>query len=396
MSKDITLESTRGADMAQREAEYEHCKEIADNKNILELLVTRLEKNGLVGEDSNAKIIYLASVTHNFDRPSSIVIKGDSSSGKSYLLEKVLEVIDPESIHRVSSLTDKSIQYSVENMRHKHLAIGEMSGVNPQTGMTFLRQIMSEGKATHWTVDSSEGKLNGREIVVEGPLGILMTTTATNLHNEDDTRFLSLKLDNSPEQRQRILLAGAKAQNRGTNDNADNKDWHAFDRWVSSGTKNVSIPYAELLVEQIDPKKFRISRDMGQVYSLIKASALVHQNNRHKVDNVIEASIEDYQNVYPLLDPVFSRIYSQATDGSGQLIMDTLAQLHEFDPERAILQKDIAQAAGIDESTVSRLVPKLQERVMIEISKASDGRGNILTPVSAGQSFLPHPDTISA
>src|SRR5580700_726909 len=59
--------------------------------DILGRFVAELTQAGLVGEDRNAKILYLALTTRLFDRPVSVAIKGPSSGGKSYTVEVVLK-----------------------------------------------------------------------------------------------------------------------------------------------------------------------------------------------------------------------------------------------------------------------------------------------------------------
>src|SRR5262245_57891306 len=54
-----------------------------------------VENAGLVGEATNAKILYLALTSRLFERPVSIAIKGVSSVGKSFTVEQILKFFPP-------------------------------------------------------------------------------------------------------------------------------------------------------------------------------------------------------------------------------------------------------------------------------------------------------------
>jgi hypothetical protein len=59
--------------------------------DILTRFGAEVESAGLVGETSNAKILYLTLTSRLFQQPVSIAIKGVSSGGKSVTVERVLE-----------------------------------------------------------------------------------------------------------------------------------------------------------------------------------------------------------------------------------------------------------------------------------------------------------------
>ena len=50
---------------------------------------------GLVGENRAAKLVYLALTSRLFAEPVNIVVKGLSSSGKSYVVECVIRLFPP-------------------------------------------------------------------------------------------------------------------------------------------------------------------------------------------------------------------------------------------------------------------------------------------------------------
>ena len=60
----------------------------------------------------------------------------------------------------------------------------------------FIRQLLSEGEVRYATVQSTADGIVGKDLPkVEGPAGLIMTTTANALHPEDESRMLSVHID---------------------------------------------------------------------------------------------------------------------------------------------------------------------------------------------------------
>jgi hypothetical protein len=56
---------------------------------------------------------------------------------------------------------------------------------------------------------TKDNSLQARLVVREGPTGLILTTTRAGLHPENETRMLSLDIDDSPLQTKAILAAHA-------------------------------------------------------------------------------------------------------------------------------------------------------------------------------------------
>src|SRR5262249_43798473 len=153
------------------------------------------------------KLIYLATYTRMSQKPVSAVIKGTSSSGKSFALKTALRYVPKNAYVELHGLSDKALLYfNKANLKHKHLAIGEVAGLAEGNGRTFLRQLISEGEIRYATVQQTKNGHEGRDLFIEGPMGAFMTTTKDRMHFEDETRLISLQTDQSPEQTRRLLM----------------------------------------------------------------------------------------------------------------------------------------------------------------------------------------------
>ena len=87
--------------------DWDRCKDLACQPRILDCFVASLRDVGLVGEERVAKIIYLAVTSRLLDRPVSVAVKGISSGGKSYLVQRVIQFF-PDSAYYALSATPSS------------------------------------------------------------------------------------------------------------------------------------------------------------------------------------------------------------------------------------------------------------------------------------------------
>ena len=63
------------------------------NKNLLAELTKNLNTTGILGEDENAVILFLALASYKFENPFSVLCLAKSGIGKSYILQKLSECL---------------------------------------------------------------------------------------------------------------------------------------------------------------------------------------------------------------------------------------------------------------------------------------------------------------
>jgi len=297
------------ASPTDRDALLEQCRALAEAPEILREFEAELRSYGVVGATDNFKLLMLTMVTRLFDQPVSVILKGNAAAGKSYTLATVLKYIPEDGYVMVSGMSDKAVIYDEESVRHRMLCIGEYAGLQSENGNAWLRQLITEGELRYKvTAEGPDGQRVTRDLRREGPTGVVMTTTALKVHPEDETRFLSIYLDATEEQRRAILAAQARRAQGMQANKANAEPWLALHSWVSAGPCEVLVPYAGTLADQADIRHGRASRDFPKVLALIKAHALLHQRRR-EIDSKgrVLANHEDYAAVYALLDPVLSR-----------------------------------------------------------------------------------------
>jgi hypothetical protein len=237
---------------------------------------------GVVGEEANAQGVYLAALSRKLDKPLAVLIQSTSAAGKSALMDAVLELVPPEERVAYSAMTGQSLFYLGEaDLKHKALAIAEEEGV--RQAAYALKLLQSQGTLTIASTgkDPATGKLVTQDYTVEGPVALMLTTTAIDLDEELKNRCLVLTIDESREQtraihaRQRFeeTLAGLTAGE----DRARILTLHHNAQRLIRPLKVVN-PFAERLT--FLDEQTRTRRDHRKYLALIRTIALLHQHQR--------------------------------------------------------------------------------------------------------------------
>ncbi len=94
--------------------------------DLIERILADYASCGLVGEETNKLVGYLAAVSRKLDKPLGVVIQSSSAAGKSSLMDAVLAFVPEEEKVKYSAMTGQSLFYMGEtNLKHKALAIVE-------------------------------------------------------------------------------------------------------------------------------------------------------------------------------------------------------------------------------------------------------------------------------
>lgn len=206
--------------------------ELLANTNILDSFGELCRARGLVGEERTAKLVYLAVTSRLLPRPASIVVKGASSGGKSFTVELTLSAFPPTAYYALTSMSERSLAYGDEPLSHRMLVLYEASGMPSEIGAYLIRSLLSEGRIRYETVEKTKDGLKHRLIEREGPTGLIVTTTGSSLHPENETRMLSLTVRDDRKQTQRVLVTIANRASGQAFEEPDLAPWHAMQTWL--------------------------------------------------------------------------------------------------------------------------------------------------------------------
>ncbi|WP_404424962.1 CHC2 zinc finger domain-containing protein [Nibricoccus sp. IMCC34717] len=311
-------------------AEQRAALEFLRSPKLLDRILADFAACGVVGEETNKLIGYLAAVSRKLPQPLAIVVQSTSAAGKTALMEAVLAFIPPEERIKYSALTGQALFYLSEtNLKHKILAIVEEEGA--ERASYALKLLQSEGELTIAATgkDPATGRMTTQEYRVEGPVMIFLTTTAVDIDEELLNRCLVLTVDEGREQtaaihrlqRERETLSGllrseSRHQILNTHRNAQ--------RLLRP--LRVVNPYAEKLTFLDD--RTRTRRDHTKYLALIRTIALLHQYQRPvktaehegKTVEYIEATLEDIAAANRLAHHVLGRCLDEMPPQTRRLL----------------------------------------------------------------------------
>jgi hypothetical protein len=268
--------------------------------DLIQRLAQDLSTAGMVGEQLNQMVGYLVAVSRKLATPLAVVIQSSSSAGKTSLLEAILRWVPPEDQVRLSALTGQALYYLPPGaLQHKVLAVSEEEGL--ATATYALKLLQSEGRLTTASVSKGEhGRMETKQYTVEGPVAMMVTTTAAQVDEELVNRCLVLSVDESREQTRAILQHQRQARTLAARQVALANDarrtlHHNVQRmlqplWVCN-------PLAgELKFADHRP---RLRRDHQKYLTLIEAIALLHQHQRPIRTTTIDGVAQRYIEVLP-------------------------------------------------------------------------------------------------
>ena len=275
-----TLSTEKKVEMSDEERTA--ALELLRSPKLLERIVEDFDKAGVVGEETNKLIGYLAAVSRKLEAPLAIVIQSSSAAGKSSLMDAVLRFMPEEERVQYSAMTGQSLFYMGEtDLAHKILAIAEEEGV--QSASYALKLLQSEGELTIASTgkDPTTGKLVTHEYRVKGPVMIFLTTTAIEVDEELLNRCLVLTVDEGGKQTSAIHARQRESQT--LEGLLAREDRDALVKLHQNAQRLieplfVANPHAKSL--RFSSHTTRTRRDHMKYLTLIRAIALLHQHQR--------------------------------------------------------------------------------------------------------------------
>jgi hypothetical protein len=399
-TQSVESPTANSSTVATAESLHAKANRIINSSNIFQLFSAEMEKLGFAGDPSHAKVLFCVGTSRLLAKPMHVYIKAGASSGKSFLMNSVLKFFPGTAKEVKSGLSPKAIVYGQSDLQNRILAIQEASGLNGKEGNFLLRTLQSEGDL-RWEVTEKAGdEFTTRTVTRKGPVAVMITTTHTKMHKEDETRALSVIVSDDPGHTRAVLDAvGVQYSGAVHTQDVDFSEWHAFQDWLATNKNEVVIPFAPKLAALYASSVARAKRDIHHVMAAIQVSALMHQANRERDDQGrIVARVQDYAIVREFLAPlindatgavvservrrIVSLILELGGDGTGETNFAGIEG-----PTLALLHKKYQELQGpIDQGTVSRWVTQAKdEDFVIDLIRGQGYPSNLIVVQKPGQ-----------
>lgn len=359
---------------------------------LINRVIDDLSALGYVGERTNKVVAYLVATSRKLgrresspDQPMACIIRGESASGKSALVDAVLNLMPPEEVFTVTSFSEKALIYFEKDfLRHKVVVVTERVGA--EAADYYLRSLISERKISHAvSVERSSGA--GRETVVvelEGPIAYMETTTQATIHLENETRAYELNTDRSEKQTRAIHSLQRHRRTLEGQEGVDSVeaivDFHRNAQRLLEPA-NVIIPFANSIEFPASKKNLRLRRDHDRFLNTIAIVAFVHQfqRPRHRRGDIsyIEANLEDYRIAYEIVLEILPDSLSDISSGA-QEMLETLYRVVEQQDESAesftFTIADLVKWMSLKQTALRERVKEIRELEFVLLREAEGGK----------------------
>jgi len=275
-------EKTEKPSAAMTGKDRENAMALLKDPNLLDRILEDFERCGVVGEETNKLVGYLAAATRKLEEPLAILIQSTSAAGKSSLMEAILAFMPEEDQVKYSAMTGQSLFYMNNgDLKNKILAIAEEEGA--ARASYPLKLLQSEGELTIASTgkDPETGKLQTDNYHVQGPVMLFLTTTGIDIDNELLNRCLVLTVDEDRDQTQAIHDRQRQRQTlSGILNRQEKQNIIRLHRNAQRLIQHIVVanPFAMSLTFPSD--RTRTRRDHLKYLTLIRAVTLLHQYQR--------------------------------------------------------------------------------------------------------------------
>ncbi|MCP3663638.1 MAG: toprim domain-containing protein, partial [Gammaproteobacteria bacterium] len=373
------------------EEELNAAKAFLNSPDMFEEILSDLEITGIIGEETNKLVGYLAAVSRKLDDPLSVLVQSRSAAGKSTLQDAVLSLVPPEDYVKYTRITDQALFYKDEDsLMHKILAIEEEVGMG---GAAYsIRNIQSAKKITVAATgkDPGTGKMRTEEYTVNGPIAVMITTTAADLEGETASRFLFVTIDESAQMTEAIHAKQREADTlegliNKTRSEAIVKKHHTAQRLlkpiavVNPFTQYLSYPSGSL----------RTRRDHKKYLGLIKAIACLHQFQRKtktikadgKAVEYIEVTLNDIDRANRLASEILGQCLDDLAKPSRTLLNSICQMVQEMAKKNSVEPDDyffnrrmIREYTGWTDWQIKAHIKQLEELEYLYVRMGARGK----------------------
>ena len=360
-----------------------------------------MQYQGLVGEEANGLLIFLAGTSRLTDDPINTVPQGDAASGKSTAAEHALSLIPPEEKIVRWGFSPKALLHTSLDFRHKVVLILEMEGSDDAD--YSIRTLQSEKKISFEVVVKEDGDLTTRTVTTEGPTSFVTTTTRIKIEEQNASRVWILQTDESAEQTWAVIHSMTQPKKSIGN---LLEPYHDAQRLLAQVKIETSTDLLRLIANHLEKTLkeplIRLRRDFLRLRVAIEACALAHQYQREIGPNGgIVPDIRDYYMVYQIVKKPFETALQPATSPNVFALVDALKDLVADNPYEGVNVTSIQNKLGWSESKTYSWLGKAREVGLAQkVGIATYGPADIDNGLNTGiiedlnLSILPDPEII--
>ena len=261
------------------ETEQETAQNYLSDSNLIANLQADLQQIGILGEEENALILFLAMASHASTEPFSVLCLAKSGIGKSYLLQKLSACLPKNAFSFHTQISDNALYYfDSQQIDGKVLFIEDLEWTSQM--LVPLATLQTQGKLikTRATKDK-DGMIHSTTFEVEGKLCLVGCAYSDKSYEQLSLPFLCLHLNHSHAQDVAVMEYQKKCRAGLVNSSGVLTTQRKLQCVIASlKSANIINPYATLINLPNDLPQPR--KNMLLLLNFIDTITFFHQHQR--------------------------------------------------------------------------------------------------------------------
>ena len=353
--------------------------EFLGRAGLTDAIIDDMTSFGYAGERRNKALVYLIITSRKMDNPLAVIVRGESSAGKSHLAEIAMRLVPDDEKEVLTRSTRQAFFYGGD-LSHKVIYIREATGC--EEASYAVRTLLSEKELK---LKRTVG-LGVQEFIVRGPVAYVETTAEESVETQMANRVFEIWVDESKEHTQeihRLQREGHTLKGLGRSQRLQEivEKHHTIQQQLNPFP--VIIPYAKEI--DFPSGLVRSRRDHRRFLDLISASAFLHQFQRPhgQLDGqeYVEATLDDYGIAYWLIEPILVQALDDYATKPRELLdgmCDMVKEKTDGKPyslwKAVFTRAELAEYLGWTRRQVRTHIKELEQLEAIEIVRGGRGR----------------------
>jgi hypothetical protein len=179
------------------EEEERTAKKYLANENLISSSQKDLQRIGILGEDENALILFLAMASHKSDNPFSVLCLAKSGIGKSYLVQKLSQCMPKNAFSYHTQISENALYYfDNKQIDSKVLFIEDLEWTHQM--LMPLATLQTQGKLIKTrATKNKDGMIHSTTFEVSGKLCLIACAYSEKNYEQLSLPFLCLHLNHS-------------------------------------------------------------------------------------------------------------------------------------------------------------------------------------------------------
>jgi len=356
------------------------------SKNLLSTLTKSLNTTGIIGEDENAMILFMALSSYKFSNPFSVLCLAKSGIGKSYILQKLADCMPTGSYSFHSQISANALYYfNSYEIQNKALLIEDLEWTTQM--LSPLATLQSQGKLIKTrATKNKDGMMHSTTFEVTGNLCLLACAYSDKNYESLSLPFLMVHLNHSQAQDITIMEYQKKCKAGLIQTDEIKTTQHQLKCLIAS-LENVTIinpfaPFIDLPKDVAHPRK-----SLLLLLNFIEVITYFFQHQREQIPNketgelFIKTHPNDIELAFKLLkNSLFRRADELSTTARG--FYQWLINFLEEAKTTQFTALDIRKAKAIHPRTLNRYLQELKLYSYIQVTGGNKHRGGFIYKIT--------------